>query len=446
MKTVFLISGLLLVSLFLQAQQELTLNKLRNEQLTKYLEEIEKDVKINVDTIWKNLTAWNKYPSIEQPNRYYLFIYKDSIFGEIPLKVFIPKNYKNNIASPAIIILHGATGHSSFENAYKKDTIDDEDIFFDYFEKQNFVIIKPFADSWNKKFDWVVNRFMGKINPTYNTLNSILIKLKQIINIDDNRVFAFGHSDGADGAFGFQVYQPSNFAGFVVYNSMLTNLFVDNIYLRNTKNRPLYLVHSDLDDLRPIQTWRKQVEILDTLNSPVLYKEYTGYQHFDKHLQKDLPFSGQWIKEIKRNPFQNAIYWETNNAIYNTCDWIKISEIDTSSINAEWHKDLNFMSYDKPNKRFYDDIPYYQYTNKSAAVIANYNNNIFDIQTSRAKAIELYISPVMVNLENPVIIKINGKEVFQGKVIADKDFLINNYKNTFDRSALWITSIKLEVN
>ena len=73
----------------------------------------------------------------------------------------------------------------------------------------------------------------------------------------------------------------------MIYNSMLIVFNSYDLYLRNTVNRPLYIVHSDLDDLRPIQQTGLIIKILDSLKSPVLYKEYTGYQHYDKHLQKD---------------------------------------------------------------------------------------------------------------------------------------------------------------
>ena len=51
----------------------------------------------------------------------------------------------------------------------------------------------------------------------------------------------------------------------------------------------------------------------------------------------------------------------------------------------------------------------------------------------------------MVNLEQPVIVNINGKKVFESKITADKTFLLNNFQNTFDRQALWVNSLKLKI-
>jgi predicted esterase len=353
-----------------------------------------------------------------------------------------------------VLILHGAVGLSSFKDAYK-DTTADEDLFYSYFSKKNFIVVRPYADVYDSNangrinFDWVVNRFNGrnnrnKTNPTYQTLVAIINQLKQVLNIDDNEVFAVGHSDGSDGVFALDVYKPFLFAGFIAYNSMLTTLGDHDIYLRNTLNRPLYLVHSDLDDLRPIQQTRLIMKIIDSLRGPVLYKEYIGYQHYDKHLQIDLPYGYEWTKGISRNPFQKNITWEMSDSNFNRCDWLRITKFDTALKGANWQTELNTKSYNKRDKVYSDDR-YYD-LNKSVAVNAYYNSNVFEIKTSRVKEIELFISPVMVNLQNPVIVKVNGVEVFNKKVSGDKAFLLKDFTSTFDRKALWVTSIKIKTN
>ena len=413
-----------------------------NNVLEKQIAVISNDQKINGDSAWNILSNWNSYPGISNVKKWYLFLYKDSVFGTVPLKVFIPENYHSNTPSPAVLILHGAVGLSSFKDAYK-DTAADEDLFYSYFAKHNFIIVRPFGDV-KIKFDWVVNWFNGNNNPTFQTLTDIINKLKTILNIDDNKIFALGHSDGSDGAFALEVYKPSVFAGFIAYNSMMKNLFTHDIYLRNTLNRPLYLVHSDLDDLRPIQQTRLIVKVLDSLNSPVAYKEYAGYQHYDKHLQMDLPFSYEWMKGINRNPFQKSITWEMSDPTYNTCDWLHVIQFDINAAGAKWHTQLDVKSYNKRDKTYFNS-PYFE-LNQSAAVKATFNNNVFDINTSRITEIELLISPVMVNLQKPVIVKINGKEVFNKKVVADKAFLLKHFTSSFDRKALWVTSVRLKTN
>ena len=80
----------------------------KNEILTKELESLRKNNNVTADSAWTILSNWDRYPDIKETGRNYLFLYEDSIFGTVPLKIFIPKNYRKDIASPAVLILHGA--------------------------------------------------------------------------------------------------------------------------------------------------------------------------------------------------------------------------------------------------------------------------------------------------------------------------------------------------
>ena len=111
-----------------------------------------------------------------------------------------PQFNKNTEKVKCVLLLHGAVGGSKFADI---DTLKkfDDDIIFAMLKKQDYIIIRPVADP-SKKFDWVVNRFRGTGNTqnlTYKALVDIMISLKRVLNIDDNKVFAFGHSDGSDG-------------------------------------------------------------------------------------------------------------------------------------------------------------------------------------------------------------------------------------------------------
>jgi predicted esterase len=427
---------------------------LRNQSLLDRIEKAGKDPDISGDSAFSILSSWNEYPPIKETAKYYLFIHHDPHFGDIPLKVYIPANYTPGTASPAILLLHGAVVRSSFKDAYT-DTLSDKALFFDFFRKENYVIIRPFADgegpaaAGNIYFDWVINHFNktqhrdDRSNPTFTALNGIIITLKKMLNLDDNRIFALGFSDGADGVFGLDVYQPTAFAAFVAFNSMLINSFAYDIYLRNTLNRPMRIIHSDKDEIRPVEQTRAIVKILDSINSPIVYKEYKGFQHFDNHLQKDLPATYAWMKKTERDPFPKKIYWEMSDTSNNRCDWLKITAIDTSLRKARWHTELNTGLYSAIADIFLND-PYYR-LNKSGAVNATYKKNKFTITTSRIRQVEIFISPAMINLDEPVTVTVNGKTYFEGKIGVSKRFLLDQFSQDFDKKAIWINSIRLGI-
>ncbi|WP_121808027.1 dienelactone hydrolase family protein [Mucilaginibacter kameinonensis] len=409
----------------------------------KTIDQVQANDKINADSAFKFINHWNNYTDVKG-GKDYVFYYTDSLFGKVPFRVFVPANYNNKHKSACILLLHGAVGRMTFADIDSLDKFND-DILFNIISKQGYIVIRPVADERTKKFSWVVNTFDREAaNPVYNTLNKLTTSVKTMLNIDDNKVFAVGHSDGSDGSVGLAVYTPNQFAGIIAYNSMLNNTFARDFYIRNIVNTPLYLVHSELDDLRPVQETRLIVEALRKIDRQLAYKEYAGYQHYDKHLDKELPLIPRFVDSVNRKTFKDSIYWELNSTnIYNSCSWLKVTGVDTELPAAPWHKPFNFKSYNKHTKDWY---PFQYYNlNKSAAIKGTVANNIFYIRTSGITKVEILISPRIVDLKKPVIININGKQAFSGRVTADKTFMLQGFKSNFDREAIWVNSIKVNV-
>jgi len=86
------------------------------------------------------------------------------------------------------------------------------------------------------------------------------------------------------------------------------------------------------------------------------------------------------------------------------------------------------------------------YSKPSAAVNAIHYGNHFNIETSLVSKIALYIHPYMINLDIPVVVTINGKEVFNEMVGIDREFMIQNFIENFDKKALWINKIIFIIN
>lgn len=435
--------------------QKIPILKLDRSEFFSISKKLLNDKTVSADSVLHVLENWNKYQTINKVNQSYIFYYDDPYFGKIPMRIFIPSSYNNKIKTPLILLLHGAVKVSSFDRAndlinnISKPSEADVDFFFDYLSKQDYIILIPFADP-EKRFDWVMNSFGNPMlnsgntapNKTYHTLVKVVLQLKQTLNIDDSKIFAFGHSDGGDGAFCMELFQPTIFAGFLVYNSMLTN-FYDNIYLANLQNRQLYIVHSDLDDIRPIQQTSKIIDFMKTQYPTISYKVYKGYKHFDKHLTIDLPFANKFILSTERNPFPGNVYWESSNLQNNGCDWLWVNGFDLNLPKADWQREFNFNSYDKIDK-IWRNLDYYP-NGEGYAIKGNYTHNVFNIESSRVTDIEIYISQEMVDLSIPVKVFINKKLMFNKIIIPNKNFMIDSFEKNFDRKALWVSSIKIHL-
>jgi len=419
--------------------------QLSNNNLEKLIISLKNDRQLPNDKLLSTLGRFSQYSSLTKIGKDSIYYINDPAYGKIPFKLFIPASYDPSKPNALIVLLHGAVTLGTFEDGFRRNNQSqvDGDPFINAFRSKGYIILMPYADP-AKKFNWVSADFTSRANATFNALINLIKQVKRVLNIDDDRVFSYGHSDGSDGTFALDIYKSFEFAGFVAYNSMLTNLFANNIYLRNAVNRPLYLVHSDLDNLRPIQQTRLIVHILDSLKAPVTYKEYIGYKHFDRHLAKDFNNSIKFLDRTIRNPFLNSLYWETNDTSNRRMDWINITGWDIQRPAASWHTEINVDSYDK-NTNTWVKWPYFTDLDKSTAIRAVYNSNHFTIETSRVTQFEIMLSPQMVDLDRNIEIVVNGKLVFNNKVSASNNFTIDNFLANYDRKALWVNSIRIDV-
>lgn len=383
------------------------------------------------------IQSFQQYPQLPATGTDYKWIFHDDIYGDIGFQIFIPKNYRSNIPSPCILQMHGAVGLTNFKMIDSVDKWDDLQTFA-YLKNQDYIIIRPIADG-KKGFNWVVSPKDGGINHTFTSLCKALATLKKLLNIDDNRVFAFGHSDGSDGATGLAVYSPNQFAGIIAYNSMLTNIFARDFYIRNIANKPFYEVHSDLDNLRPIVDIRNIINGLKNFDDTIHYREYAGYKHEDKHLQLDQENALAFMKGLSRNAAPSKVYWETLSEEYGKNSWLEVNQIDTN-IRAAWYKTFNVKHTGK-----YSFLDYYGGLLPGAAVKGNYKDNVFDLQTSGVRQLHIRISPAMVDLNKPLTVIVNGQQLFKGKVAMDKTYLLSNFEKNADRKLLWVNAINIEL-
>ena len=88
----------------------------------------------------------------------------------------------------------------------------------------------------------------------------------------------------------------------------------------------------------------------------------------------------------------------------------------------------------------------YLYGEKTGQVHAVYLNNTFTINTSQVDTVTIYLSPAMVNLQLPVTVIINGKQVYHAVTGIDRSFMIDRFMEYFDREQLWVNKLIMPVD
>lgn len=508
-KQKFIIMLILLFSVSLLFSQE--------DNFNQRIIKLRDDKTISNDSLFTILSNWNEFPQPDSTDVFIQYYNRINDTLQAPYIVYIPANYQCQSKTPLLVYLHGGVGREEFIEDYMKHIQDNT--FVQFAEKNNWLMLFPMG---NKDTAWWDLRGISNIKKQIRIL-------KSNYNIDDDRIWITGFSDGGSASFHFALVDPNDFAAFYPLNGYISvgSMVTDTpVYLPNLMNRPVYAINTDLDRLYPSAKMKPLMELSLEAEANLLYKEYFGIGHEFTYAEQEIPIMVKYMKNHVRVIFRPNIYWECCSSDFSQCDWLEIVSLDTTKTAKKWQIQYQIemtddriqfgfyhdTDYDKPGikvknlvegecvakemglvpgdvvikmdgietkdiddmdslKTFkergdevkltvlrgkeqielhgqFPDTTYYdafKYNKPSGAIIATYFGNHFDIEASRVGKFAIYLHPDMVNLENPVSVKINGREVFNDNVNIDRDFMVENFIKNRDRTALWVKRLIFKI-
>lgn len=453
---------------------------------------------------------------------------------ERPYYLYIPENYDHNKKTPLLVYLHGGVSRkdvSEDDVKYFKDSP-----FVKMAEEQSYILLFPVGQYGATWWDSVgIANILQQIRAT-----------KREYNIDDNRVFMTGFSDGGSGSFLFAMSYPSYFAGFMSLNGhpgVGSEVGKIQTYFVNLFNRPMYVINTDEDGLYPADEIHDMLELAHEADADIFYRIYTGIGHEFDYAEEELP---RMVSFMENNPrhLRPLIKWES---VYPNqgCMWLRIDSISGQG-HADWYKDHNmeivddrvmfgfypdddfagidldaidkqvlselFPDYDfkgpavriskvigdstlcavvgmkdgdviiklgdmpvntiedvyayKENKKcgdlaeivilrdgevlvFEDQFPgptisdLFTRGKPSGRIEGYFSGNIFSLKTSQIAVFTVKIHPDMVQIDQNIVIIVNGEVVFDKKIGANPEYLLKNYLKNKDRERLYINEITI---
>lgn len=374
----------------------------------------------------KNLNA---YQSPRDKNFWTLYQIKVNDSLTVPFLLHIPKKYNPLQKTPLYVYLHGGIANKRNFSTPSGIPTSLEIKVMDNPVVENAFIIYPFG---KKDFGWLYQQ------EAFQTIVRELVMVKSLYNIDDNRVYVGGHSNGGSGAFWFAINQPTSFAAFFGLN-YFPKIYSSNTPLGNLKyNPPFFGVSGTTDQTFPLALVDEiyKTAAADGAN----WKRFTlAGGHTTTILNRDsIRYLFDDVSSKTRNPFPKNIEWQTDNVQNGRDMWVEITELDTALEKASWHKEIN-PALTQNGKTATVNFN----KNKSGAIKVVTQGNTIDIKTSRVKRITLYISADMFDLDRPIKITLNGKEFINMKVAADKNVMLAEFLKTYDRS--FIVANKIEI-
>lgn len=401
-------------------------------------------------SLYKELKNFNPYKSKKEQNYSISFSINDSTTTSF--FIHLPKNYNPEKRYPLLFFLHGAVRNNELIDYQLADwNLGGWNRYYTKYADQNEVILV--FPKGSRQYNW-----MSPDNGFF-MISEMLKLIKKGINIDHNKVFISGHSNGATGSFSYLLKQPTQFAGFYGFNTY-PKVFTGGTFVENIKNRSFINFSTDEDYYYPPNANDDFTKLMNEINADYKEYRYNGFPHWFPKFDESEPayqilFSD--LKNRKRNPFPKEISWEFDDDKYGNIDWISAIKLDTLSQKSDWHKELNFkinkwLEYEDQGNNDINrlivkevDIEAFNFPRKSGKVKAEFNNNIFRIQTSNVSSFSILISPEMIDFKNKVKVYINGKLYFSEKVKYNREFMLENFENYKDQEQIWVNQIKLKI-
>lgn len=206
---------------------------------------------------------------------------------------------------PMIIVLHGMGGNGDITVSKWAERL-----------KKEFIVVcpsYPMGAWWARPAEDMVLDLMDHIQSEY--------------NVDTNRVFLAGLSNGAIGTYTLGMFYPDRFAGLIPIAGSITPRFMN--FLINLRNTPIYMIQGAHDPIFPIQLSRRVNQILSDMKYPVVYREHgeKGMAHGGHFLpENEIPDLLEWIKKQKRILNPKVVRMTRENNHLGTIHWARLNK------------------------------------------------------------------------------------------------------------------------
>lgn len=370
-----------------------------DKQAEEILDHILSHQVLDIDQILVQLKRWKRY---EEESKGSLFNQKAVIDSKvIRYALYVPQGYSSQIAYPLVVCLHGAgfDGNRYLERWSTR-------------LGKSHIILCPSVEGgtwWTNDAALQVISLIGEIRSRY--------------NIDTNRIYLTGMSNGGVGALRIGVNFSDIFAGIIP----MAGAMPDEAFplLQNLKNTHIYIIHGSKDQVIPVEYSRKISNRLIELGYDVVYREHDRVHpeaggHFFP--VEELPDLIKWLEGKRRNPYPKELIKLASNGEGNSYYWVRIDETEGSK-----EKRTNWSLFTQIEAKVTDE-------------------NRIEVKSKKVKRYTIFLNDKIVDLSKPVTIVTNGKVSFEGIIKKDPSLLLKEARLRQDREMLFTTAITIKVD
>ncbi len=339
---------------------------------------------------------------------------RDGAGGRHQYVVLVPEDYDPSVSYRVCFYLHGGVNRS---DAPRKG--DSWWRRFDRFERVEQISVFP--ASWRGSLWWQPSQIEN--------LESILDRIKSLYNVDENRVFLYGVSDGGTGVYYFAMKASTPWAAyfpFIGHPAVLSNPrsgVRGEMFETNLVNKPLYVVSGETDRLYPAARVRAYIEAFREEGATVIFRPHPG-GHNTRWWNSETPRLEAFAEEHVRDPLPERLSWETEDpAAFGRFSWLVIDELSGDNLAGGL----------------------FPHTRPSGRVVVDRRGNSIEVAVDGVRRYTLLLSPDEVEFDAPVKVTTNGAVSFEGKVERSVETLLEWAARDNDRTMLFGAELTIRV-
>ena len=269
-----------------------------------------------VEEIWGRLRAGRTYAADVATGRRLLA--RENRDGlEHGYVVRVPESYDPAVRYPVIVYLHGGVSRPKREDGtwWRRE---------ERLARDDAIVVAPV--SWNESLWWQDSQIEN--------LAGVLNDLKRTWNIDENRAYLIGISDGATGIFYQAMKATTPWAAFLTLNGhplVLANPASDvdgDLHVTNLRNKPLFVVNGGRDPLYPAASVVPFMRLFQQAGVFLDFRPQPEAGHDVSWWDDEKPAMDAFMTERARRPLPARLSWETERTDrYNRAHWLVITEL-----------------------------------------------------------------------------------------------------------------------
>jgi predicted esterase len=388
---------------------------------------------VDFDTAWSRLQAGRRYVPQRAGSQMFRLAAVDGTVIENTVE--IPREYDPATRWPVRLQLHGGVMRNLPEGDEQNPSPRTQRVNRIAGETAIYLQPRGFADAAWWQFNQVDN------------LLTLLDRVKRKYNVDENRVYVTGVSDGGTGVYFLAMKVATPWSAFLPLNGNMRVLASPGtradgqLYAGNFVNRPFFIINGGQDPLYPVGAVTPHVVMLERAGTPVEFRPQPAAGHDTSWWPTERANFERFVRTHPRQPYPERLSWETDRADrYNRVQWLVIDRLGPASSDVPL-EDVNQFAPAAGGP----DQPMFARTRPSGRVDVQRSGNAIVARSRGVRQFTLLLSPEAVDFLQPLTVTINGRSAFSGKLEKDVAALLKWAARDNDRTMLFGAELTVSV-